>query len=256
MNEILKVENLTKIFFEKKYFLKKDKPFVAVDNISFSLHTGEILGFLGPNGAGKTTTIQMLLGLMSPTSGKIEYFSKNFEQNKSEILQNVSYASAYTQLAPRLTIYENLDFFAEICGLSPEQRTKQIEKSLKFFGIWNIKSRLTGKLSAGQTTRVILAKAFLTDPKIVLLDEPTASLDPDIAQDVRNFILEQRKEKNISVLFTSHNMAEVEELCNRIIILKNGKIIEDNTTEQIATKISQANLNLMLDDENRIKIKR
>lgn len=249
---ILVVDSLTKIFSQKKLFGSK-KDFTAVNGISFQLHEGEILGFLGPNGAGKTTTIQILLSLMTPTSGSISYFGKNFFQYRSEILQNVAFASAYTKLPGRLTIFENLDIYGRLYGLNSETRKSKIKEFLSFFGMWGIRDKPAGVLSAGQTTRVMLAKAFLADPKIVLLDEPTASLDPDVAFDVRKFVVAQQRDRNISVLFTSHNMAEVEEICDRVLILKNGSIIANNTPEEIASSISKTKVSLMVAGESLAK---
>lgn len=251
--EILIVDSLTKIFTQRKFFGAR-KDFTAVNGISFTLHEGEILGFLGPNGAGKTTTIQILLSLMTPTSGKITYFGKDFFRYRSEILQHVAFASAYTKLPGRLTIWENLDIYGRLYGLSTAARKEKIKSFLSFFGMWGIREKSAGVLSAGQTTRVMLAKAFLADPKIVLLDEPTASLDPDVAYDVRKFVLQQQRERNISVLFTSHNMSEVEEVCDRVLILKNGSIIANNTPEEIALSISKTKVSFMVNNENLSKI--
>ena len=251
MNKVvLQINELTKLFPVKKGLFRYADPFVAVDNLSFSLHEGEILGFLGHNGAGKTTTIQMLLGLMTPTSGSIEYFGKDFFKHQSDILQQVSFASAYAKLTGRLTIYENLYFFARLYGLSYRESVEQINYYLQLLQIDDIQDRMTGVLSAGQTTRVLLAKAFISKPKILLLDEPTASLDPDAAQIIRRFILEQRKKEKIAVLFTSHNMTEVEELCDRVLILKRGSIIADNTPEEIARQISQTTIHLMIEEKD------
>lgn len=247
---VLSVSDLTKIFTQKEWWNRKHKTFVAVNNISFKLHEGEILGFLGPNGAGKTTTIQMLLGLMTPTSGAINYFGENFFTHRSSILQHVSFASAYTKLPGRLTIYENLDIYGRLYGLSTEVRALKIEEYLKLFGMWELRHKYAGPLSAGQITRVMLAKAFLTEPKIILLDEPTASLDPDVAEDVRKFVIEQQRERNISVLFTSHNMAEVEQICDRVLILKNGIIVADNKPHEIAASISKTKVNLLIEDDD------
>jgi ABC-2 type transport system ATP-binding protein len=251
---VLTVDRLTKIFSQKKWFGKNQKSFVAVNNISFTLHEGEILGFLGPNGAGKTTTIQMLLSLMTPTSGVINYFGKNFFTHRSEILQHISFASAYTKLPGRLTIYENLDIYGRIYGLSAKERALKIEEYLTLFGMWEVRHKYAGPLSAGQMTRVMLAKAFLAEPKIVLLDEPTASLDPDVAEDVRKFIVQQQRDRNISVLFTSHNMAEVEQICDRVLILKNGIIIADNKPQEIAASISKTRVNLMIETHDFAKV--
>ena len=249
---VLEVDMLVKIFSQQSFFGQK-KEFVGVNGISFSLHEGEILGFLGPNGAGKTTTIQMLLSLMTPTSGAIRYFGKDFFRYRSETLQHIAFASAYTKLPARLTIAENLDIYGRLFGLSADTRATKIKEYLSFFGMWSVRDKPAGLLSAGQTTRVMLAKAFLADPKIVLLDEPTASLDPDVAYDVRNFVMQQQRERNISVLFTSHNMDEVEEICDRVLILKNGSIIADNTPEEIAASISKTQLSIMVTGENLIK---
>ncbi len=225
--------------------------YTAVNSISFQIGKGEILGFLGANGAGKTTTIQMLLGTLTPSSGSITYFGTNFSQHRIAILKKIGYASGYDRLPARLTIYENLDVFGRVYGISKSQREHQIEKLLKFFGMWQIRHKIMGGLSAGQVTRVMLAKAFIADPEIVLLDEPTASLDPDVAHEVRQFILTQREERNISFLITSHNMEEVTELCDRVLVLKNGTIIADNTPEQLAGLTSKARIHLTFDEQHR-----
>lgn len=235
---ILKVSNLTKMYDN----------YTAVNNVSFSIKEGEIVGLLGSNGAGKTTTIMMLLSTLKPTSGSIVYFGKDFTAHRSEILEKVSYASTYVKIPPRLTIEENLDIYARLYGLSTERRKEQIKKYLTFFGMWNIRDRETGALSAGQLTRVLLAKAFISSPKIVLLDEPTASLDPDIAQEVRAFIIEQQRDHNVSILLTSHNMDEVTEVCDRVLVLQNGSIIAENTPEALAASISQSHVRLTITD--------
>ncbi len=238
---ILTVSNLT----------KKYGDYTAVNNISFSINEGEVVGLLGSNGAGKTTTIMMLLSTLKPTSGSIVYFGKDFAVHRSEILEKVSYASTYVKIPPRLTIEENLDIYARLYGLSSEQRKEQIKKYLTFFGMWNIRDRETGALSAGQLTRVLLAKAFISSPKIVLLDEPTASLDPDIAQEVREFIKQQQRDQNTSILLTSHNMDEVTEVCDRVLVMQNGSIIAQDTPEALAASISQSRLHLTMNDTTR-----
>ncbi len=244
------VENLYKSFDAKRLpWQRQQKPFVAVDRISFKLGQGEILGLLGANGAGKTTTISMLLGIMTPTSGVIDYFGKNFFTHRSQVMQRVSFASTYVRLPGRLSVYENLDFYGKIYNLSADERRVRIERSLKFFDLWGLKDRKASALSAGETTRAILAKAFFVDPDIVLLDEPTASLDPDIAHDVRKFILEQRRERNIAVLFTSHNMDEVTAVCDRVLVMKQGKIIADDTPHNLAASVSSARVRLVVDTD-------
>ncbi len=243
---VLKVDNLTKIFTSGFWPFKTLQSYTAVKDISFQLKKGEILGFLGPNGAGKTTTIQMLLGTLTPSNGSITYFGTDFAQHRIAALKKVGYASGYDKLPSRLTVTENLDIVGRICGLSHIHRFQQIEKLLKFFGIWEMCDRQTGTLSAGQATRVMLAKAFISDPEIVLLDEPTASLDPDVAQEVRQFIMLQREQRGISILLTSHNMDEVTELCDRVLVLKNGTIIADNTPDQLAKSTSKVRVHLTI----------
>lgn len=243
--EPLVVNNLTKTFFPKTKFLQK-KSFTAVNDISFKLNPNEILGILGPNGAGKTTTIQMLLGILTPNVGEIIYFGKDFFKNRSEILKKVSFASAYDDLPARLTVQENLDLFGRLYGLSTDERKSQIKKLLGVFDIGNLKDQATGSLSAGQTTRTLLAKAFLPKSKIVLLDEPTSTLDPEIAHEVRKFILECKKQFGMSILFTSHNMDEVTELCDRVLVLKNGKIIADNTPLELAASVANSKIHLLI----------
>lgn len=239
MSPVLRVHRLKKTYGKKT-------PFLAVDEISFDLKKGEILGFLGPNGSGKTTTIQMLLGILTPTSGQIFYFGKDFFQHRSEILQSVTFASTYTSLPYLLTVEENLKFFGYLYG------TKKIEEKafplLERFGMLEKRKSPVASLSAGQITRLMLVKAFFTDPELVLLDEPTASLDPDISYDVCRFLLEQREKRGLSILYTSHKMDEVMELCDRAIFLKNGKIIADDLPKNLARQISTYRLHLTLAD--------
>jgi len=244
----LQVNQLTKTFTKKHWFSSAKSSTTAVDNISFTLEQGEILGFLGANGSGKTTTIQMLLGVMTPTSGNILYFGQNLSAHRSNILQNVAFASSYTKLPSRLTIAENLDFFGRLYGLSRPQIKERMEYLLKFFSMWHMKDASTGVLSAGQMTRVMLSKAFMASPKVVLLDEPTASLDPDVAYDVHRFVLHQQKQEGVSVLFTSHNMNEVTEICSRVLILQSGKIVANDTPEKLARSVSTAHVSLIVGD--------
>lgn len=243
---ILVVEELTKIFFSSSFpFFKSSPPFVAVNHISFQLKAGEILGLLGPNGAGKTTTIQMLLGTLIPTSGSISYFGHSLYDHRSAILQNVSHASAYTKLPGSLTIQENLEIYARLYGISSSvERQQRISKLMESFGIAALRDRYVNGLSAGQLTRVMLVKAFLSYPKIVLLDEPTASLDPDIAKETRNFILQQQQEFGVSIILTSHNMQEVSEVCDRVLVLQNGVIIEEDSPDNLAKKVSRSQVEL------------
>jgi len=250
MVPVLDVKNLLKRFPARSgwFSTEREQPYTAVDEISFAVEQGEIVGLLGPNGAGKTTTIHMLLSTLKPTSGSITYFGKDLAQERCAILQKVGFASTYVKLPPQLTIMENLDIYGRLYGLSRKEREYKIREHLHFFGIWHLRNRLVGYLSAGEVTRVMLAKSFLADPVIVLLDEPTASLDPDVAHEVRLFVLRQRDEHGTSFLITSHNMAEVTQICDRVLFLQRGKIMANNTPEELARSVSVTTVYLMVGD--------
>ena len=233
---VLQVENLTKKFGK----------FTAVDNISFSMEKGDILGFLGPNGAGKTTTIQMLLGVLTPTSGKVNYFNKDLEKNREEILEKLNFSSTYTNLPWYLTVKENLTWISYLFDI--KNRKKRIEEVSEIFKLNEFINKPIGQLSAGQQTRVNLAKSFLNRPSIMLLDEPTASLDPDIAKYIRNIILEENEKNGVSVVFTSHNMSEVEEVCNRVIFINHGRVIADDKPDKLARKVEISHIELLIRD--------
>lgn len=236
MAPLLQVNDLTKQFGD----------FKAVNQISFSVQPGEIVGLLGPNGAGKTTTIQMLLGLMTPTQGKIEYFGLPLNKHREEIMQKINHTSGYARLPWRLTVRENLTVFAHLYEVTSP--SKKIDELAALFETKGILSRPFKDLSAGQVTRVTLMKAFLNDPKMLLLDEPTASLDPDIAETIRNYILSERKKRQLTVLVTSHNMREVEEMCDWVIFLHLGKILAVDTPQGLATRNNQSQVHLMVTD--------
>lgn len=241
MTEILSAKNITKIYPGKV-------PFTAVDSISFDLKEGEILGLLGPNGSGKTTTIQMLLGTLTYSSGTISYFGKDFSKHRSELLQYISFASTYTNLPWILTIRENLEVFGCLYGFTRKESAQRFDPLLERFGILEKKNQRVSSLSAGQVTRLMLVKAFFIDPRIVLLDEPTASLDPEISSDICAFLLEQREKKGLSILFTSHKMDEVMDICDRTIFLKRGKIIADDVPEKLAKSVSTFSVKLRIID--------
>ncbi|MFI5334399.1 MAG: ATP-binding cassette domain-containing protein [Chlamydiales bacterium] len=239
---VLSVRDLRKIYPGKK------SSFVAVDGVSFDLEKGEILGLLGPNGAGKTTTIQMLLSTLKPSSGSIVYFGKDFFKHRSEILEHVVFASTYVSLPWMLTVEQNLNVFGKLYGISFREIANRTDALLSTFGILDKKKSLVSQLSAGQVTRLMLVKAFMVRPKIVLLDEPTASLDPDIADEVCQFVLEQRDQHDTSILYTSHNMAEVAEVCDRVLFLQNGRIIADDLPDNLARSVSTSTLQLLVGD--------
>ncbi len=245
MSNAITVTNLRKVFKPEK---KGGKSFVAVNGISLAVREGEILGLLGPNGAGKSTTIFMLLGVLSPTSGGIIYGDKNFFTHRQEIMQGVTFASTYIKMPWRLTVMENLRVYSLMYGLEYSTFRVRVEKFLKFFGVWNQRDKTLSQLSAGQITRVMLAKAFIPHPKVVLLDEPTASLDPDIAHEVRQFVLKQQQAYNTSILYTSHNMDEVTAVCNRVVFLRNGEIIATDTPDKLAASVSLSHMKLQVKD--------
>ncbi len=227
---VLEVQNLTKRF----------GAFTAVDGISFGIQPGEIVGLLGPNGAGKTTTFQMLLGLITPSAGTIRMFGLDLAQHREAILQQVNFSSTYISMPYSLTVEENLRVVARLYGMTDvEARLDEVVGQLE---MQNIRHTLTRKLSSGQMTRLTLAKAILTQPKILLLDEPTASLDPDIAHKIRALLLEVRRTTGLSMLYTSHNMREMEEMSDRIIFLQRGRIVAEGTAEAIVRTYGQADL--------------
>lgn len=232
---IIEVNNLTKQFGS----------FTAVNNISFAIKEGEIVGLLGPNGAGKSTTIFMLLDLIKPTSGDIRIFGQTYATKREYILQRLNYSSTYVEMSQLLTVMENLRVMAALYDVP--NGVAKIRQLTKKFGVEDLLSWNFHSLSAGQKTRVVLCKAFLNNPQILLLDEPTASLDPDIAILVREEIQAARR-AGTTVLITSHNMAEVEEVCDRVLFIQHGKIVAEDTPEGLAKKVRQVRVQLMVKD--------
>lgn len=229
-----------KVVVEAKDLAKTFDDVVAVDGISFDIREGEILGLLGPNGAGKTTVIQMLLNLVTPSAGRIRILGMGFEHDAEKILQQVNFSSTYVSLPYSLTVRENLIVFAKLYGIP--NRRERISEVVGLFNLQGLEARLTGSLSSGQLTRVYLAKALLNKPRILFLDEPTASLDPDIADKTRRLLLDIRREKGLTVLYTSHNMKEMEEISDRILFLNKGKIISAGTPRDVLEDFKEKNL--------------
>ena len=227
---IVEVRNLTKRFSD----------FTAVDNISFDINQGEILGLLGPNGAGKTTTIHMLLGLITPSSGNIKMFGLDLAQHREAILQQVNFSSTYISMPFSLTVEENLKVIARLYSLQNIQQ--RIDDIIEKLEMGDIQHKLTRKLSSGQMSRLTLAKALMTEPKVLFLDEPTASLDPDIVNKIKAFLKEYQRTTGLSILYTSHNMREMEEMSNRIIFLQHGRIVAEGTSDQIIQRYGQRDL--------------
>jgi len=221
MDNIIEVRGLRKEF----------KNTVAIEDLSFDVKRGEILGFLGANGAGKTTTIFMLLGLITPTRGTIKIMGEDMKHARVNILKRMNFASAYQQLPYNLRVWENLFVFAEIYGVSNSK--KKIDDLLEMFELSDMRKQLSGSLSSGEQTRLTLCKALLNDPEILLLDEPTASLDPDQADKVRKIIAARQREKGMTVINTSHNMIDVSELCHRILFMQKGNVVANGSAEEI-----------------------
>lgn len=239
---VLEVKNLTKKFGS----------FTAVDNISFSIKEGEIVGFLGPNGAGKTTTIQMLLGITSSTKGEVFYFGKEFRKHREYCLSRINFASAFNTLQGRITIWENLLVFAYLYDIKNPK--KKIMELVKYFDSEDLLHKLYWNLSAGQRTRMNIIKSLLNDPEILLLDEPTASLDPDVADKTLSLIEDLKKNRNISILYTSHDMDEITRICDRVIFLNHGKIVAEDSPLNLTKKIKNATLTITFEgDKEKVK---
>lgn len=213
---------------------------VAVDALSFDVQGGDILGLLGPNGAGKTTVIQLLLGLTTPDSGRVRLFGIDMRQQRRYILQRVNFASAYVSLPTNLTVRENLTIFARLYGI--RKPAARIRALLELFDIASLYNQVTGALSSGQLTRLHLCKALLNDPEILFLDEPTASLDPNIALQVRAILKQLQRERALTIVYTSHNMREVEDICDCIVFLSRGRIVAHGTPREVLAEAHNASL--------------
>ena len=230
MKNIVEVKDL-----KKSYDLKE-----AVRGISFKIKDNEILGLLGPNGSGKTTTIGMILGLLKPSNGEVIIDGKKIEDNRIEILKKINFISPYIELPKKLTVKQNLIVYGKLYSVPDiKKRIEYLSEKLRLEDLLN---RITGELSSGQKNRVSLAKALINNPKVLLLDEPTASLDPEIGDFVRTFLENYKKEKKISILLASHNMNEVTRLCKSILMMKDGIIIDSGSPEELINKHGRQNL--------------
>ena len=230
MNNLVQVKNI------KKNYGKNE----AVKGISFNIKEDEILGLLGPNGSGKTTTIGMLLGLLKPTSGEIFINGQKLEGNRIEILEQINFISPYIELPKKLTVKQNLIVYGKLYKI--DNIIERIEFLSEKLRLEELLNSITGELSSGQKNRVSLAKALINEPKVLLLDEPTASLDPEVGDFVRSFLEDYKKEKKISILLASHNMNEVTRLCKSILMMKDGIIIDEGNPEELINKHGRKNL--------------
>ena len=230
------MENLVEVKNLKKNYGSKE----AVKDISFAIKKDEILGLLGPNGSGKTTTIGMLLGLLKPTNGEILIDGKKIEGNRIDILKKINFISPYIELPKKLTVKQNLIVYGKLYNVLNINNT--IEYLVEKLRLSDLLNRITGELSSGQKNRVSLAKALINNPSVLLLDEPTASLDPEIGDFIRTFLENYKKEKKISILLASHNMNEVTRLCKKILMMKDGVIIDKGNPEELIKKHGRKNL--------------
>ena len=229
------------MFIEIKNLTKVYDNYLAVDKINFKLDKNRTLGLLGPNGCGKTTTIGMILGLIAPTHGEILIENRNMNTlNRDEVLSRFNFASPYVELPKKLTVKQNLEIYGRLYGI--KDLSKRINEISNDLDIKNFFNRKTGELSSGQKNRVSLAKSLINKPEILLLDEPTASLDPDVGDFIRSYIQEYKSKNKVTLLLASHNMNEVEKLCDSIIMMKKGKIIDTGTCNNLIKKHGRNNL--------------
>ena len=219
---------------------KQFKNALAVNNISFKINKGTIIGLLGPNGCGKSTTIGMMLGLIKPTSGTVVINGQNIENNRTSLLEKMNFISPYIELPKKLTVEENLKVYGRLYGV--KNLEGKISEIMEKLNLTEFKKRKTGELSSGQKNRVSLAKALINDPEILLLDEPTASLDPDVGDNIRTFIEDFASKKDATILLASHNMNEVERLCHEVMMMKDGKIIDKGKSSDLINKHGRKNL--------------
>ena len=226
---------------EVKNLVKKFKSTLAVNNISFDIEKNKTLGLLGPNGCGKTTSIGMMLGLITPSSGQI--FINGVEltpKNRINLLSLMNFASPYIELPKKLTVKQNLEVYARLYGIKKiEERISEMIEGLNLQNFLKIK---TGELSSGQKNRVSLAKSLINKPKLLFLDEPTSSLDPDVGDFVRQYIEKYKKYNELTILLASHNMREVERLCDKVVMMKNGQIVDSGTCDELIKKHGRKNL--------------
>jgi len=227
---MIEVINLTKSFQNNE----------AVNNINFNIGENEIIGLLGPNGCGKTTTIAMILGLLKPTKGKILINKKNIENHRIDLLHKMNFISPYIELPKKLTVKQNLIVYAKLYNV--KNIDEQIEYLSSALRLDKFINNLTGELSSGQKNRVSLAKSLINNPSVLLLDEPTASLDPETGNFIRSFFEDYIKQKKISILLASHNMEEVKRLCTSVMMMKNGKIIDRGAPSELIKKHGRKNL--------------
>ena len=226
----LEIINLSKTYDNKE----------AVKDVSFKLNQNEIIGILGPNGCGKTTTIGMILGLLKPTKGKVLINSLEIESHRVDLLNQLNFISPYIELPKKLTVRQNLEVYGRLYDV--KKINKKIDYLCEKLRLNEFINKITGELSSGQKNRVSLAKSIINDPKVLLLDEPTASLDPETGDFVRSFLEEYQNERKTSILLASHNMLEVERLCSSVLMMNKGSIIDQGTPDELIRKHGRKNM--------------
>lgn len=225
---------------EVNHLTKKYHQLLALENLSLHVPKGSIRGLLGGNGAGKTTTLAILMGLLKPTSGEVKILGIDMLEHRFAVLPEINFTSPYVDLPRRLTVYQNLDVYARLYNV--RRRKARIHELAEILGFTDWLHRPYGFLSAGQKTRVALAKALLNRPEVLLLDEPTASLDPDSADQIRSYLLDYQRKTGATLLFASHNMQEVEQLCDEVYILKRGRLFDCGPPKRLIEKYGRDNL--------------
>ncbi len=231
---------MTEVVIRAEGLVKRYKSTTAVDGIDLVVHAGERVALLGPNGAGKTTTLMMLLGVISPDAGWVEIVGRRLPAQRSEALEQVGFSAGYMPLAERLRVREFLQLYSDIYGLDDAEQ--RIDAELERFGVIELKEKMGTQLSSGQRTLIGIVKAILHRPRVLVLDEPTASLDPDVALRVRRGLKQLCAEHDTTLLITSHNMVEIARLCDRVIFMSSGKVIADDTPEAVATQFGSEDL--------------
>jgi ABC-2 type transport system ATP-binding protein len=228
------------VVIEARHLRKTFGETVALSDLSFELRRNEIVGLLGVNGAGKTTALNMLLGLTTPSAGTIRIFGQDLRRHRVDILRRTNFASAYVALPGNLTVAQNLYVFARIYGV--KNHRARIAELLDLLEITPLRKRVTGQLSSGEATRVQLCKAFINDPELLMLDEPTASLDPNIADKVRKFVRHRQRERGSAILYTSHNMRDIEEVCDRILFIHRGRVVTTGSPADVVAQFKRESL--------------
>ncbi len=238
MSEIIRVKNLKKEFGST----------IALKDVSFCIEKGEIFGYLGPNGAGKTTTMRILLGIIKPTSGLAMLFNEDVSKDSTKVRERVGFVLEDQRLYERLSAYDNLEYYARIYGLSKDRREEKIKKLLEFIGLWGNKNELVGRFSKGMKQKLAIARSLVHDPEVLLYDEPTAGLDPKMQAIIRDLIMGLVRDKKKTIFLNSHNLTEVQKMCTKVAILKEGRILICDLVEKLCSKNKKLEIEVTFQD--------